>query len=114
VDEVLVHGRRDRLPAYFHGDRYIQHNPQMGDGLTGFLAGLDDLDQRRTPLHYHQIHLVLGSGNFVLTASEGRLGSQPTSFYDLFRVENGKLAEHWDTLEPLLPRAEWKNQNGKF
>jgi predicted SnoaL-like aldol condensation-catalyzing enzyme len=39
---------------------------------------------------------------------------EPTSFYDLFRVQNGKVAEHWDTLERIPSKDEWKNQNGKF
>ncbi|MDX8500630.1 hypothetical protein RFM99_19675 [Mesorhizobium sp. VK4C] len=38
----------------------------------------------------------------------------PTSFYDLFRVENGTIAEHWDTIETIPPQSVWKNQNGKF
>jgi predicted SnoaL-like aldol condensation-catalyzing enzyme len=57
---------------------------------------------------------VLGEGDFVLVASEGSYNEQPTSFYDLFRVENGKIAEHWDTIEPIPPETEWQNQNGKF
>jgi hypothetical protein len=39
---------------------------------------------------------------------------QPTSYYDLYRIEKGRIAEHWDTLEPIPPRADWKNVNGKF
>lgn len=46
--------------------------------------------------------------------SEGSFGGRPASFYDLFRVENGKIAEHWDTLETIPVREAWKNQNGKF
>jgi len=65
-------------------------------------------------MKYERIHRVLGEGNFVLVASEGSLGGKPTSFYDLFRVENGKIAEHWDTIETIAPRSEWKNANGKF
>ena len=36
------------------------------------------------------------------------------SFYDLFRVADGKIAEHWDTVDPVPPRSEWVNNNGKF
>ncbi|MBZ2165491.1 ester cyclase [Methanobacterium spitsbergense] len=36
------------------------------------------------------------------------------SFFDLFRIENGKFAEHWDVIEPIKTQGEWKNQNGKF
>jgi predicted SnoaL-like aldol condensation-catalyzing enzyme len=37
-----------------------------------------------------------------------------TAFYDLFRLANGKIAEHWDTTEKIAPRNKWKNDNGKF
>ena len=59
-------------------------------------------------------HIVLGQGNFVLAVGEGTFAGQPTSFYDLFRVENGKIAEHWDVMETILPAEEHKNDNGKF
>jgi predicted SnoaL-like aldol condensation-catalyzing enzyme len=65
-------------------------------------------------MRYDKIHKVLGEGNFVLVVSEGSYSEQPTAFYDLFRVKNGKIAEHWDATELIPPEAEWKNQNGKF
>src|SRR6266478_5614764 len=65
-------------------------------------------------LKFDKIHRVLGEGNFVLTVSEGQFAGKPTSFYDLWRVENGKIAEHWDTVEAIPEKAEWKNSNGKF
>jgi len=46
--------------------------------------------------------------------SEGSFGGEHTSFYDLFCVENGKIAEHWDVVETIPARGEWKNDNGKF
>ena len=65
-------------------------------------------------LSYHTIHKVLAEGNFVLTMSEGKLGGNPTAYYDLFRLENGQIVEHWDVIAPILPKSEWKNDNGKF
>ncbi|MCU0685353.1 MAG: hypothetical protein MUF34_24455 [Polyangiaceae bacterium] len=50
----------------------------------------------------------------MLAVSEGSFGGAPTAFYDLFRVERGTIAEHWDTLETIPPREQWKNANGKF
>jgi predicted SnoaL-like aldol condensation-catalyzing enzyme len=65
-------------------------------------------------MKYDKIHKVLGEGNFVLVVSEGQLGGKHTSFYGLFRVENGKIAEHWDVIEPITPKDQAKNNNGKF
>ncbi len=50
----------------------------------------------------------------MLTISEGTFADEATSFYDLFRVENGKIVEHWDVMETIIPKDEWKNANGKF
>jgi predicted SnoaL-like aldol condensation-catalyzing enzyme len=63
---------------------------------------------------YDRVHKILGEGNFVLVIAEGSFGDQPTAYYDLFRIENGKIVEHWDTLEAIPARSEWKNPNGKF
>ena len=38
----------------------------------------------------------------------------PEIGFDIFRFENGKIAEHWDTVETIPARSEWKNQNGEF
>jgi predicted SnoaL-like aldol condensation-catalyzing enzyme len=70
------------------------------------------------------VHKTLGEGDFVLTVSEVHFAvsgaSRPApswqhvSFYDLFRVQGGKIAEHWDSIEAIPPRDQWKNGNGKF
>jgi predicted SnoaL-like aldol condensation-catalyzing enzyme len=75
---------------------------------------LQTLAEQGITVKFDKIHKVLGEGNFVLVVSEGNFAGQPTSFYDLFRVENGKIAEHWDTTETIPPREQWKNDNGKF
>jgi predicted SnoaL-like aldol condensation-catalyzing enzyme len=114
VDDILVNGKMDKLAGYFNGDNYLQHNPQIGDGLSGLGAALKALAEQGIVMKYDRVHKVLGEGNFVLVISEGSFGGKATSFYDLFRVEAGKIAEHWDTMENIPPKAEWKNQNGKF
>ncbi len=45
---------------------------------------------------------------------EYSFGGVPTTYYDLFRVENGFIAEHWDVMETLAAKETWQNQNGKF
>lgn len=94
-----------------------QHNPDGADGLQGLADMMALFMGGGNTMRYHKIHKVLGEGNFVLLMSEGVYGPNggaPMSFYDLFRVDNAKLVEHWDVLEPIAPRNEWKNGNGKF
>ena len=114
VDDILVNGRMERLASYFDGDNYIQHNPQIADKLSGLGAALQAMAKQGVTMKYDRIHKVLGEGDFVLVASEGAFAGMHTSFYDLFRVESGKIAEHWDTIETISPRSEWQNSNGKF
>ncbi len=114
VDDILVNGRFEKLAGYYDGDRYTQHNPQIADGLSGLGKALEAMAKQGVSMKYDRAHKVLGEGNFVLTASEGQFGGKHVSFYDLFRVENGKIAEHWDTIEAIPPRDQWKNSNGKF
>ena len=63
---------------------------------------------------YDRTYQILAQGNFVLAVSEGTFGGKPTSYYDLWRVENGKIAEYWDVMETIADKATWQNQNGKF
>lgn len=114
VDEILIHGKMEKLAGYFDGDNYIQHNPHIADGLSGLGKALEEMAAQGITMKYDKIHMALGEGNFVLVVSEGYFAGRHTAFYDLFRVENGKIAEHWDVIEQIPPREEWKNNNGKF
>lgn len=110
----LINGRRDKFQSYFDGNSYIQHNSLVADNLTGLIAGLQDLAKQGKAVQYTKVHMVLGEGNFVLVVAEGMFGDKSTSYYDLYRIQNGKIAEHWDTLQTIPPESEWKNPNGKF
>jgi predicted SnoaL-like aldol condensation-catalyzing enzyme len=114
VEDILLNGKANRLGRYIEGDHYLQHNPMIGDGVSALLQALESLAKAGKAIRYERVHRVLGEGNFVLTVSEGSLGGQPTSYYDLFRVENGRIAEHWDVIETILPREQHKHANGKF
>jgi predicted SnoaL-like aldol condensation-catalyzing enzyme len=114
MDDIVFNRRREKFPVYFDGNNYIQHNPWVPDQLTGLAAGLQELAKQGHAVKYDRVHKILGEGNFVLVIAEGSFGDQPTAYYDLFRIENGKIAEHWDTLEAIPPREQWRNSNGKF
>ena len=111
----VMQGRHpEKTPDYFDGDTYIQHNTGIADGLSGLGSALAALAEQGIQMIYTTVHQVLAQGNYVLAVSEGTFGGTPTSYYDLWRVENGKIAEHWDVMEPIAAKETWQNQNGKF
>ena len=112
--DVMQGNRPEKTPDYFDGDAYIQHNSGIADGVSGLNAALGALAEQGISMVYDEVHMVLAQGNFVLAVSEGTFGGAPTSYYDLWRVENGKIAEHWDVMETIADQATWQNQNGKF
>ncbi len=117
IEDTLIHGRLDKMASYFHDERYIQHNPRTGDGLAARRETFKARAKQGVVLKFDRIHKILGEGNFVLAVSEGRYGpsgGMPTCFYDLFRLEDGKIAEHWDTVAVIPEKVQWKNGNGKF
>ena len=112
--DVMQGNNLDKTPDYFAGDAYIQHNSGIADGVSGLNAALGALAEQGISIVYDDVHMVLAQGNFALAVSEGTFGGTPTSYYDLWRVENGKIAEHWDVMETIADQSTWQNQNGKF
>lgn len=112
--DVIQGNNPAKTPDYFEGDIYIQHNTAIADGLSGLGAALAAMAEQNIQMIYTTVHQVLAQGNFVLAVSEGNFGGVPTSYYDLWRVENGRIAEHWDVMETIAEEATWQNQNGKF
>lgn len=112
--DVMQGNNPQKTADYFDGDSYIQHNTAIADGLSGLGAALAALASQGIQMIYNRVHQVLAQGNYVLGVSEGTFGGAPTSFYDLWRVENGKIAEHWDVMETIAAPETWQNQNGKF
>jgi predicted SnoaL-like aldol condensation-catalyzing enzyme len=114
VNDVLLGANPENITQYISTSKYHQHNPGIEDGLEGLGKALQNLAEEGNPLIYQKNHIILGEGNFVLSVSEGIFMKEEVAFYDLFRLENGKIVEHWDTIEKILPDSEAKNDNGKF
>ncbi len=112
--DVMQGNNAEKTPDYFDGDIYIQHNTGIADGLSGLGTALAVLAEQGIQMVYTTVHQILAQGNFVLAVSEGTFGGKPTAYYDLWRVENGKIAEHWDVMETIADKSTWQNQNGKF
>jgi predicted SnoaL-like aldol condensation-catalyzing enzyme len=109
---VTVELHFDRLDEFIEGNHYIQHASKVGDGTARMKARVSQVEKPGdTPVLIPRRYVA--DGNFVLCLVESRT-EPPTANYDLFRVENGKIAEHWDVLSVVPPRDRWKNANGPF
>ena len=116
VEQNWLHGG-DTYDQFIRGDCYVQHNPAGADGLAAFREVIAQLGGRGVTLRFTKVHKVLAEGEFALVMSEGLFGpdgGQPTAFYDLFRLQDGFITEHWDVIEPIAPVHEHRHRNGKF
>ena len=114
VDVVLIDGNLDQLTEFVDEETFTEHNPRLADGVSALRSALEVEDESGRRIDYHRVHRVLAEGNFVLCVSEGNHRGVHSAYYDLFRLANGKVVEHWDTTEEVAPRSQWKNNNGKF
>ncbi|WIV52957.1 nuclear transport factor 2 family protein [Amycolatopsis nalaikhensis] len=111
AEKVLRGGDYSVLTDYISTRTYDQHNPEAGDGLDGFGAAAGKWAEQGKNLVYKTIHRVVAEGDFVLVQSEGEFGV-PVAYWDLFRVADGKIVEHWDAIAPVP--AELPHDNGLF
>lgn len=115
INDLFLNGKMEKLTTYINPEQYIQHNSAVADGLEGFGAAMTYMKENGLVMEYQKVHKILGEGNFVLSMSEGLFGkNEHVAFYDLFRLENGKVVEHWDVIQPIPEQSAWKNENGKF
>ncbi len=114
LTKALIEHAEFNITDYISPVIYLQHNPMVADGLEGFGAFMAEMAQKGISMDYAQVHQVIGEGNFVLTLSEGTLGDAPTAFYDLFRLEDGLIVEHWDVIAPMPGADATHNEAAKF
>ncbi len=113
-EAVLVGGQFERVAEFISQTRYDQHNPHVADGLEGFGEHVKDMASKGIKAQYVKIHHLMGQGNFVVTLSEVRIDDDDWCIFDIFRVKDGKIVEHWDVQEKILKDpAQWGN-SGKF
>ena len=95
------------------GTRYTQHNPVAADGpegLKAFLAFLKD----KFPNNRSEIKRIFADGDYVIVHVHAvrEPGTRGNAIIDIFKLENGKVVEHWDVIEPIPEKAA--NDNGMF
>jgi predicted SnoaL-like aldol condensation-catalyzing enzyme len=107
MDDVFRKGNYQNSDQYISRTTYIQHNPNVSDGLDGFVKAISYLSDT---FKSQVTKKILGQGNFVLVVSD----LKNVANYDIFRLDGGKIVEHWDLQSPIPPVSEIKNKNGVF
>jgi predicted SnoaL-like aldol condensation-catalyzing enzyme len=102
IEEVFMGANANGFGAFVNEESLVDHSP------------LCQLSEKVKLMDYQKNHRLLAEGNFVLAVNEGFNGEVHTSFYDLYRLDGGKIVEHWDTTEAVPPKEKWNNDNGKF
>lgn len=95
----------DAALAYV-GDRYVQHNPNAADGRDGFrkfVAFLRD----KYPQSHSEIKRAFVDGDYVILHVHAvrEPGTRGSAIMDIFRLERGKIVEHWDVNQPVPEQA---------
>jgi predicted SnoaL-like aldol condensation-catalyzing enzyme len=112
VEKILMNGQVDEITNFISTDTYTQHNSDIADGLNGLGDALGAMAKQGISMVYTDLNIVVAEGNFVFTASDGMLGDVPTAFFDLFRVEDNRIVEHWDVVSDIP--VDMAHDNGKF
>src|SRR5207249_4023196 len=95
------------------GPRYTQHNPNAADGPEGLRAFIAFL-REKFPNSKSEIKRVFADGDYVILHVHAvrEPGTRGSAIVDIFKLENGKIVEHWDVVQPIPEKAA--NSNGMF
>ena len=107
--------RERRVREAFEGfvaDDYVQHNPGIADGREAAIVALTPLFSR-TDMQF-KVKLILVDGDHAAIHLHAIAPDTPrgTAVVDLFRLQGGKIVEHWDVLQPIPPES--KNPHPMF
>lgn len=98
---------------FISSETYINHNPDAPDGLAALLEMDSSSRANGEALFYRDVHRIIGQGNFVVSFAHQVWNSIDYAAFDIFRLENGLIVEHWDNVE-TLPAPEDLVNSGKF
>lgn len=105
--------QKDCAAASEYLGAYVQHNPTAEDGPARFCKFIDFL-KANYPQSHSQITQTFVDGDFVILRVHAvrEPGTRGNAIVDIFRLKDGKIEEHWDSVQPVPETA--KNANGMF
>ncbi|MEO1336260.1 MAG: nuclear transport factor 2 family protein [Myxococcota bacterium] len=113
LEEAFAEEPTAKFSDFISSETYINHNPDAPDGLEA-LVEMDRASRARgEALFYKKVHRVVGQGNFVAALSHQVWNGIDYAAFDIFRLEDGMIVEHWDNVETLPSPTDLVN-SGKF
>jgi predicted SnoaL-like aldol condensation-catalyzing enzyme len=109
----LINKKDFKSASKYIGNRYIQHNPLVAEGPEGLKALVDFL-KSDYPDARSEIKRIFADGDYVIihVHSVRIPNTRGRAIFDLFRLENGKIVEHWDAIQEIPESSA--NANGMF
>jgi len=97
----------------YFGPKYIQHNPGAPDGIEGFKVFVNFL-REKFPNSHSEIKRSFADGDYVILHVHAvrEPGTRGRAIVDIFRLENGKIVEHWDVAQDIPEKMP--HNNGMF
>ena len=101
------------VASKYFGPKYIQHNPGASDGIEGFKSFVNFLKEK-FPDSRSEIKKAFADGDFVILHVHAvrEPGTRGRAIVDIFRLENGKIVEHWDVAQDIPEKMP--HNNGMF
>ncbi|OTG85461.1 polyketide cyclase [Acinetobacter sp. ANC 4558] len=99
--KALIEGHYDAFKEYTEGGFFLQHSPDIGDGVTAVIDFLNKIRNEGQGLVYFKTHRTIADGQFVLTHSEGSIAGERHAYFELWRVDHDKIVELWDAILPV-------------
>jgi predicted SnoaL-like aldol condensation-catalyzing enzyme len=111
--EKAINQKNFEAAAVHFGPRYTQHNPNAADGPEGLKAFLGFL-REKFPASRSEVKRVFAEGDYVILHVHAvrEPGTRGSAIVDIFKLEGGKIVEHWDVVQPVPEKA--LNANGMF
>ena len=111
--DTAINKKDFEAASRYIGSRYVQHNPGAADGIEGFKAFLGFL-REKFPNYHSDIKRVFADGDYVILHVHNMRepGTRGRAIIDVFKLENGKIVEHWDVAQDIPEKMP--HNNGMF
>ena len=110
--DLIINKKDFESARKYMGNYYKQHNPRVADGPEGLKTHIEFL-KTNFPDVRSEIKNIIAEGDYVvLHVHSRRTPERQLAIIEIFRLENGKIAEHWDVVQEIPETS--LNPNGMF